>query len=90
MAGENRDGADRVLNAFRHLMKDHSDLDLLERTGMDVLNAFRHLMKDHRTTRRTSPRFARVLNAFRHLMKDHVETRHNCDRPKLCSTPFGI
>ena len=36
-----------VLNAFRHLMKDHARLSNPSNTLKLVLNAFRHLMKDH-------------------------------------------
>ena len=36
-----------MLNAFRHLMKDHYGVGVPDVFVLDVLNAFRHLMKDH-------------------------------------------
>ena len=64
-----------MLNAFRHLMKDHWRAPRGRGGTTDVLNAFRHLMKDHSFPCGECRAGCAVLNAFRHLMKDHSAER---------------
>ncbi len=67
----NRCDQARVLNAFRHLRKEHALLQAQQWRGPSVLNAFRHLRKEH-DWRGLAWFFCHtVLNAFRHLRKEH-------------------
>ncbi len=79
-----------VLNAFRHLRKEHHHMTLNIDGDYTCSTPFGIYGKNTRPAGTLGVVTARVLNAFRHLRKEHASGDRMTDEIIECSTPFGI